>query len=149
MTFGVLMTLLNIVSQIRTPITGVSGLIPQYFSALASAERIMELEDIPDEPSALDSEDIDKIYDNMSELSIRDVNFSYDGAHNVLKNASLSVKKGEAVALKGVSGEGKSTISGNIAAALTLMGKKVGDTANIRVPQGEIELEITSISYDI
>jgi hypothetical protein len=25
----------------------------------------------------------------------------------------------------------------------------VGDTANIRVPQGEIELEITSISYDI
>ena len=30
-----------------------------------------------------------------------------------------------------------------------LLGKKVGDTANIRVPQGEIELEITSISYDI
>lgn len=110
MTFGVLMTLLNIVSQIRTPITGVSGLIPQYFSALASAERIMELEDIPDEPSALASEDIDKIYENMSELSICDVNFSYDGAHNILKNASLSVKKGEAVALKGISGEGKSTI---------------------------------------
>ena len=110
MTFGVLMTLLNIVSQIRTPITGVSGLIPQYFSALASAERIMELEDIPDEPSALTTEDIDKIYENMSELSIRDLNFSYDGSHNILKNASLSVKKGEAVALKGVSGEGKSTI---------------------------------------
>jgi transcription elongation factor GreA len=30
-----------------------------------------------------------------------------------------------------------------------LLGKKVGDTANIRVPQGEIELEVTSISYDI
>ena len=30
-----------------------------------------------------------------------------------------------------------------------LLGKKVGDTANIRVPQGEIELEITSINYDI
>jgi transcription elongation factor GreA len=30
-----------------------------------------------------------------------------------------------------------------------LLGKKVGETANIRVPQGEIQLEITSISYDI
>ena len=30
-----------------------------------------------------------------------------------------------------------------------LLGKKVGDTATIRVPQGEIQLEITSISYDI
>ena len=30
-----------------------------------------------------------------------------------------------------------------------LLGKKVGETANIRVPQGEIELEVTSINYDI
>ena len=30
-----------------------------------------------------------------------------------------------------------------------LLGKKVGETATIRVPQGEIQLEITSISYDI
>lgn len=30
-----------------------------------------------------------------------------------------------------------------------LLGKKVGDTATIRVPQGEICLEITSINYDI
>lgn len=29
-----------------------------------------------------------------------------------------------------------------------LIGKKVGETATIRVPQGEIELEITSISYE-
>jgi transcription elongation factor GreA len=30
-----------------------------------------------------------------------------------------------------------------------LLGKKVGEISSIRVPQGEIELEITSISYDI
>lgn len=110
MTYGVLMTLLNIVSQIRTPITGVSGLIPQYFSALASAERIMELEDIPDEPQAVSPEDIDEIYKDMTELTLRDITFSYDGVHNILSGADMSVKKGEAVALKGTSGEGKSTI---------------------------------------
>lgn len=30
-----------------------------------------------------------------------------------------------------------------------LLGKKVGDTATIRVPQGEVQLEITGIDYDI
>ena len=30
-----------------------------------------------------------------------------------------------------------------------LIGKKVGDVATIRVPQGEIELEVTSINYNI
>jgi transcription elongation factor GreA len=30
-----------------------------------------------------------------------------------------------------------------------LIGKKVGDIAAIRVPQGEIELEVTSINYNI
>ena len=43
--------------------------------------------------------------------------------------------------------EGK--ISVNTPIAQGLLGKKVGDTATIRVPQGEIQLEITSISYDI
>lgn len=110
MTFGVLMTLLNIVSQIRTPITGVSGLIPQYFSALASAERIMELEDIPDEPEVMVPTEIEEIYRDMTELAIRDLTFSYDGVHDILKNSNLTIKKGEVVALQGISGEGKSTI---------------------------------------
>ena len=30
-----------------------------------------------------------------------------------------------------------------------LIGKKVGDIATIRVPQGEIQLEITSINYEV
>ncbi len=109
-TFGALTALLSIVSQIRAPITGVSGLIPQYFSALASAERIMELEEIPDEPAPLQNEEILRIYSNAEAILLNDITFSYDGIHNVLNSANLIVKKGEAVALVGISGEGKSTI---------------------------------------
>ena len=43
--------------------------------------------------------------------------------------------------------EGKLAIGTPIAKAL--LGKKVGDVATIRVPQGEIELEVTSINYNI
>ncbi len=110
MTFGTLTALLSIVSQIRAPITGVSGLIPQYFSALASAERIMELQDIPDEPHPVKKESIQYIYANAEALHLQGVSFSYDGAHNILKDVYMQVNKGESVALVGVSGEGKSTI---------------------------------------
>ena len=42
--------------------------------------------------------------------------------------------------------EGKISVGTPIAQGL--LGKKVGDVASIKVPQGQIELEITSISYD-
>ncbi|MCF0198228.1 MAG: transcription elongation factor GreA [Bacteroidaceae bacterium] len=43
--------------------------------------------------------------------------------------------------------EGKISIGTPIAKGL--LGKKVGDVASIKVPQGMVELEITSIDYDL
>lgn len=110
MTFGTLTALLAIVSQIRAPITGVSGLIPQYFSALASAERIMELEEIPNEPRPVKKEMVQFIYANAISLNLQDVTFSYDGVHKILQQTNMQVNKGDIVSLVGTSGEGKSTI---------------------------------------
>ena len=43
-TYGTLMAFLQLVSQLRAPLQNVSGIMPQYYSALASAERLMEIE---------------------------------------------------------------------------------------------------------
>ena len=110
LTYGTLTALLSIVSQVRGPITNMSGIIPQYYSALASAERIMELENLPQEEEQISSEDAKEIYNNMKELRLSDVCFSYDATKEILKNANMKVKKGEMVTLIGGSGEGKSTI---------------------------------------
>ncbi len=111
LTFGELTAMLAIISQIKGPITGVSGLIPQYFSALASAERIIELENIPDEPKAKNRAEIDKIYENMKEIKFQNLSFSYaKNTREILENADMRIPKGEIVALVGPSGEGKSTI---------------------------------------
>ena len=110
MTYGTLTAMLSIVAQLRGPITSVSGLVPQYFSALASAERIMELENLENEPELLDSSKINEIYETMKDITFKNVDFSYDGTQNVLKSCNIRIKKGETVALVGGSGEGKSTI---------------------------------------
>ncbi len=111
LTFGELTAMLAIISQIRGPITGVSGLIPQYYSALASAERIMELEGLENEPDAKPQAEIEKIYSEMKSINLKEVTFSYcENNREILHNADMKIPKGEIIALIGPSGEGKSTI---------------------------------------
>ena len=47
----------------------------------------------------------------MSLLTLNNVSFSYDKVHDVVKNVSISVEKGEYVAIIGHNGSGKSTLS--------------------------------------
>lgn len=109
-TYGTLVALLGIISQIKGPITNISGIIPKYYSMLASAERIMELENLPKEETPMEMEETNKIYENLKAIEFQNINFSYDGTKDILVNSNMSIKKGEMVALIGGSGEGKSTI---------------------------------------
>lgn len=105
--FGTLTAFLQIVDQIRAPMKNMSSLIPSYYSMTASAERIMELENIEEE--ALDGgQSID--YDQIESIVFEGVSFSYDCRETVLENASCRFNKNELTAITGPSGEGKSTL---------------------------------------
>jgi len=110
MTYGTLTVLLQIVSQIRTPFMSMSGIIPQVYSMLASAERIMELEGLPDEPRMDTPYTAAELYSRLHSLRAQEVSFSYDADKVVLSDADLTIKKGEFVALAGFSGIGKTTL---------------------------------------
>lgn len=108
--FGTLTAILQLVGQVQTPFLGLSGLLPRYYGALASAERIMELENMADD-TEINSSDLNllELEQQMAAIVFADISFKYDRDY-ILKNVSLTINKGDFVLLTGSSGIGKSTL---------------------------------------
>ncbi len=109
MDYGTLIALVQLIAQLRSPITGMSGLMPQYYSALASAERLMELDEMDNEKGDADNLNVADTYGKMESIEFDDVTFAYD-TEDVIASGSFSVGKGSVTALVGKSGQGKSTV---------------------------------------
>lgn len=106
MTFGTLTALLQLVSQIQSPFQGLSALFPQYYGMIASSERLMEIEKLPDDAFADKTPWEEASWDSVS---LRDVEFAYRD-EKILKETDFDIKKGEFVVITGTSGTGKSTL---------------------------------------
>lgn len=153
LTYGTLMLFLQLISQLRAPLQNVSGILPQYYSALASAERLIELEKPEDEKPPLEKESADRLKDNFESLEINGLCFGY-GREAVIENCSFKIEKNKITAVTGESGSGKSTLFKLIlglysptAGSITVNGKIAVD-ASIRglfayVPQGNMVLSCT------
>lgn len=110
-TLGTLSQVLSLVSQISIPINSLTSIIPAYYSAVASAERIIELEDLDDEPVINDDNlDVNKLYENLETIEFKNITFSYD-RDEIFEDTSLSINKGDLVVMTGISGIGKSTLT--------------------------------------
>ena len=108
-TFGTLTAFMQLISQLRMPLQNVSGIIPQYYSCMASAERLIEIEKIDNEKAALTAELLEKCSKEFKFIAGDKVCFSY-GEDNVLQNCSFKIDRGSMTAIMGESGTGKSTL---------------------------------------
>ncbi len=108
-TTGTLMAFADILNQIKAPMRNISGLVPQFYSMIASAERLMEIEDLDEENNTDVNKSAAALYDEFDELIFENVTFSYKD-ETILENADSTIKKGEFVAVAGPSGIGKSTM---------------------------------------
>lgn len=153
LTYGTLMAFLQLISQLRAPLQNVSGILPQYYSALASAERLIELEKPEDEKPPLEKESADRLKDSFESLEINGLCFGY-GREAVIEDCSFKIEKNKITAVTGESGSGKSTLFKLIlglysptAGSITVNGKIPVD-ASVRglfayVPQGNMVLSGT------
>lgn len=109
-TFGTLTAIMQLIGQVQAPFTSLSAVVPQYYSMLASAERIFEIEDMP-ESRALNSENTDTkaIYTELQSIEFDGVSFGY-GRDTVIENASFEIEKNDFTVISGISGIGKSTL---------------------------------------
>ncbi len=157
-TVGTITAIIQLVNQIQSPFAGMSGILPRYYSILASAERIIEIEQLNGEKGenikALDSL---SSYEKLDSLLFEDISFGYD-RDIVLQNANLEIKKGDFAVISGISGIGKSTLlklllgvinpeSGQISLVFNDGEKRIADKSTrplfSYVPQGNLLLSGT------
>ena len=51
--YGELSAVLQLVNSVQVPFASLSGIFPRYFAMIASAERLMEIEQIPNDQEVL------------------------------------------------------------------------------------------------
>ncbi len=108
MDYGTLTAFLQIVSNVTQPFSNASNLITQYYSAQASAERIMELENYPDEETS--DMDAEKVYGSIRSFNAEKLFFGYIPEKTIIHDTDFVIPKGSTVIMTGLSGTGKSTL---------------------------------------
>ena len=103
-TYGTMSVFLTLVNRVQSPIMQLAQHIPKIVSILASAGRVMELQNIEEEECAAENITAENIG-----LKVEHVSFGYTD-EPVLVDVNLDIKPGETVAVVGESGIGKTTL---------------------------------------
>jgi len=109
LTFGALVAFIQYTGRFFLPIRDLGAKYTVMQSAMAASERIFALLDRTPAVVAPPAPTLPAARATDAAVELRDVWFAYEGEHWVLRDCSLSVARGEKVALVGATGEGKST----------------------------------------
>ena len=110
-TFGVMTSFLQLVGQIQHPILNILNMMPQFFYATASIDRLEELEASTSTVKPFSSTTISPADASSLGVSVNHVTFSYaSGDRPVLQDFTHTFKPGSKTAIMGATGIGKTTL---------------------------------------
>ncbi|MEQ8538473.1 MAG: ABC transporter ATP-binding protein [Coleofasciculus sp. D1-CHI-01] len=105
---GTYSVLVFLTQRLLWPLTRLGQTLDLYQRAMASTTRVMNLLDTP---ITMHSGEISlPVTQVRGELALKNITFSYQGRHPVIKNLSLHIPAGKTIAIVGATGSGKSTL---------------------------------------
>lgn len=106
-TVGIIVSFLTYSKQFGRPISDLANQYNLIQSAIAGAERVFEVLEMPSEYGDEESEEIPRL---TGEVVFQDVSFGYKADSPILSGVTFEAKPGEKIALVGPTGAGKTTI---------------------------------------
>ena len=107
-TVGEFSVLLSYTNQYTKPFNEISGIFAEFQNALASAKRVFDL--IEEKEETPDPDNATSIEAAEGNISLCDVEFSYDKSKSLIRDLNLNVCRGQRIAIVGPTGCGKTTI---------------------------------------
>lgn len=105
-TFGMMTAFLQLVGQIQRPLMELSQTLPSIIHAMASVDRIIEVEELPSERP-----DESIMLEGMVGVRLENVSFAFpDSSTDVISEFSHDFAPGSRTAIVGPTGAGKSTL---------------------------------------
>ena len=112
-TFGVMTSFLQLVGQIQQPIMNLLNMLPQFFNATASIDRLEEITSTQVTVLAVSRHDTEEPspYSLSTSLILDDVSFGYaSGDRQVISHLTHRFEAGSKTAIMGQTGIGKTTL---------------------------------------
>ena len=107
-TIGVIVIFTEYSRQFTRPLNDLANQFNTLLSAVAGAERVFSILD--EEEEGVDEKGAGELRDIRGEVDFEGVSFSYDDGDQTINDISFHAEKGEAIALVGPTGAGKTTI---------------------------------------
>ena len=104
LTYGSLAAMLQLIGRIQGPIANAVSIASKLYGVTSSAERLLELTELPDEEEGAELKSFD-------EICMDNITFKYDdGIEEVLQSVNWTIRRGDFMALTGISGGGKTSL---------------------------------------
>ncbi|NHC41848.1 ABC transporter ATP-binding protein [Bacillus sp. MM2020_1] len=108
MTVGALLTFVNLVSHLVSPLTGLASQWAGFQRSVAAVERVLDILEKPIDLKKLPS--YSPSFELKDSITFQNITFSYEKSENIFEDFQLEIPVGKVVALIGPSGAGKSTL---------------------------------------
>lgn len=125
--YGTMTMFLGLSGTLTGTLHNLTSLVPAVISMTTSAQRLMDIVEMPQEDFSHDTEVVDfmnRNKENGVSVKVEHISYAYQNGNQVFKDASFYASPHEAIALVGASGGGKTTM---LRLVLSILAKQSGE----------------------